>query len=77
MENHDELVKKLLEKDELFRNAYKTHKDYENKLEKLEKKPRLSSTETAEKNRMKKLKLALKDEMEKKISEFSRHHKGA
>lgn len=77
MENHDELVKKLLEKDELFRNAYKTHKDYENKLEKLEKKPRLSSTETAEKNRMKKLKLALKDEMEKKITEFSRHEKGA
>lgn len=77
MENHDELVKKLLEKDELFRNAYKTHKDYENKLEKLEKKPRLSSTETAEKNKMKKLKLALKDEMEKKITEFSRHEKGA
>lgn len=77
MENHDELVKKLLEKDELFRNAYKTHKDYENKLEKLEKKPRLSSTETAEKNKMKKLKLALKDEMEKKISEYRRHEKGA
>ena len=77
MENHDELVTKLLEKDELFRNAYKTHKDYENKLEKLEKKPRLSSTETAEKNKMKKLKLALKDEMEKKISEYRRHEKGA
>lgn len=77
MENHDNLVKKLLEKDELFRNAYKTHKDYENKLEKLEKKPRLSSTETAEKNRMKKLKLALKDEMEKKLSEFRQHEKGA
>jgi uncharacterized protein YdcH (DUF465 family) len=77
MENHDDLVKKLLEKDELFRNAYKTHKDYENKLEKLEKKPRLSSTETAEKNKMKKLKLALKDEMEKKLSEFRRQEKGA
>ncbi|MCC6502440.1 MAG: DUF465 domain-containing protein [Deltaproteobacteria bacterium] len=77
MENHDNLVKKLLEKDELFRNAYKTHKDYENKLEKLEKKPRLSSTETAEKNRMKKLKLALKDEMEKKLYEFRQHEKGA
>jgi uncharacterized protein YdcH (DUF465 family) len=77
MENHDELVKKLLEKDELFRTAYKTHKDYENKLEKLEKKPRLSSTETAEKNKMKKLKLALKDEMEKKLSEYRRQEKGA
>jgi uncharacterized protein YdcH (DUF465 family) len=77
MENHDELVKKLIEKDELFRSAYKTHKDYENKLEKLEKKPRLSSIETAEKNKMKKLKLALKDEMEKKLSEFRLQEKGA
>lgn len=77
MENHEELVKKLLEKDELFRSAYKTHKDYENRLEKLEKKPRLSSTETAEKNKMKKLKLALKDEMEKKLSEFRLQEKGA
>jgi|GEM_PF-707362 uncharacterized protein YdcH (DUF465 family) len=77
MENHDELVKKLLEKDELFRNAYKAHKDYENQLEKLQKKPRLSSTETAEKNKIKKLKLALKDEMEKKISEYRLKEKGA
>jgi len=77
MENHDELVKKLLEKDELFRNAYKTHRDYENQLEKLQKKPRLSSTETAEKNRIKKLKLALKDEMERKISEYRHKEKGA
>ena len=77
MENHEELVKKLIEKDELFRSAYKTHKDYENKLAKLEKKPRLSSVETAEKNKMKKLKLALKDEMEKKLSEFRLQEKGA
>ena len=77
MENHEELVKKLLEKDELFRSAYKTHKGYEHTLEKLEKKPRLSSTETAEKNKIKKLKLALKDEMEKKLSEFRLQEKGA
>ena len=77
MENHEELVKKLLERDELFRSAYKTHKGYENTLEKLEKKPRLSSTETAEKNKIKKLKLALKDEMEKKLSEFRLQEKGA
>lgn len=77
MENNEELVKKLLEEDEGFRKAYKSHKDYENKLEKLEKKPRLTSTETAEKSQMKKMKLALKDEMEKRLSEFRRQEKGA
>lgn len=77
MENTDALVNKLLEEDEGFRKAYKTHRDYENKLEKLEKKPRLSSTETVEKNKIKKLKLALKDEMEKRISEYRRQEKGA
>lgn len=77
MENQDELVKKLIEEDEGFRKAYKAHRDYENRLEKLEKKPRLSSTETLEKNRMKKLKLALKDEMEKRLSEYRQQEKGA
>ncbi|MBI1911619.1 MAG: DUF465 domain-containing protein [Deltaproteobacteria bacterium] len=75
MENQDqELVKKLLEEDEEFKKTFKTHKDYETKLARLEKKPRLTSTETLEKNNLKKLKLALKDEMEKKIS---RYRKGA
>jgi len=77
MENHEELVKKLLEEDEGFRKAYKIHKDYENKLEKLEKKPRLTSNETVEKNKIKKMKLALKDEMEKRLSEYRRQEKGA
>lgn len=68
MEIQDEVVKKLLDEDEGFRKAYKAHKDYENKLERMEKKPRLSAAETVEKNRLKKMKLALKDEMEQRIS---------
>lgn len=68
MEIQDEVVKKLLDEDEAFRKAYKAHKDYENKLERMEKKPRLSAAETVEKNRLKKMKLALKDEMEHRIS---------
>ncbi|MBI5454438.1 MAG: YdcH family protein [Deltaproteobacteria bacterium] len=68
MEIQDEVVKKLLDEDEAFRKAYKAHKDYENKLERMEKKPRLSAAETVEKNRLKKMKLALKDEMEQRIS---------
>lgn len=68
MEIQDEVVKKLLDEDEAFRKACKAHKDYENKLEKMEKKSLLSAAEKVEKNRLKKLKLALKDEMEQRIS---------
>lgn len=68
MEIQDEVVKKLLDDDADFKKAFKAHKDYENKLERMEKKPRLSAAETVEKNRLKKLKLALKDEMEQRIS---------
>lgn len=71
MESQDQrVVEKLIEIDEEFKQKYKTHKDYENKLEKLEKKPRLTPSETVEKKRLKKLKLALKDEMKKRISEY-------
>lgn len=68
MDIQDELVKKLLEEDEGFKKAYKTHRDYESKLARMDKKPHLNPVETVEKNRLKKLKLALKDEMEKTIS---------
>ncbi|MBI5491817.1 MAG: DUF465 domain-containing protein [Deltaproteobacteria bacterium] len=72
MEKQEEMVKKLLAEDDAFKKTYKAHKDYENKINRLEKKPRLSAEETVEKNRLKKLKLALKDEMEKIISERRR-----
>ncbi len=65
MEGRDqELVQRLLSEDAEFKKAYKTHKDCENRLEKLEKIPRLTPEDKAEKNRLKKLKLTLKDEME-------------
>lgn len=76
MERRDEVVKKLLEEDEGFRKVYKNHQDYESRVAKLEKKPRLTADETMEKNRLKKLKLALKDEMEKLLSDFTQE-KGA
>ncbi len=63
-------VEKLLEKDEGFKKTYKTHKDYERKIERLEKKAHLSPADTMEKNRLKKLKLVLKDEMEKKLARY-------
>lgn len=68
MENYEEeLVKRLLEEDDGFRKTYKAHKDFENKIARLEKKPHLTAEEMVEKKRLKKLKLSLKDEMEKVI----------
>lgn len=67
-----ERIEKLIEEDEDFKKKYKTHKDYERKIERLEKKAHLTPAETIEKNRLKKLKLALKDEMEVKLDESSR-----
>lgn len=76
MERREEILKKLLEEDDGFRKIYKSHQDYENQVAKLEKKPRLTADETMEKMRLKKLKLALKDEMEKRVSDFA-EEKGA
>lgn len=71
MEKEDQLVvEKLIEIDPEFKTKYKAHKDCENKLEKLEKKPRLSPSETLEKKKLKKLKLAIKDEMKQRIAEY-------
>jgi len=67
-----EMVEKLIEEDEDFKKKFKTHKDFERKIERLEKKAHLTPEETIEKNRLKKLKLALKDEMERKVAESSR-----
>ena len=71
MEGRDqELVQRLLSEDVEFKKAYKTHKDCENRLEKLEKIPRLTPEDKVEKNRLKKLKLTLKDEMEGALTRF-------
>jgi uncharacterized protein YdcH (DUF465 family) len=71
MENLDnELVKKLIDESETFKNNYRTHKDYGDKVSRLDKKSYLSPDESTERNRLKKLKLALKDEMERELSRF-------
>ncbi len=64
-----EMVEKLIGEDEDFKKKYKAHKEYERKIERLEKKANLTPGEELERNRLKKLKLALKDEMERKLAE--------
>ena len=66
-------LKRLIEENDAFRKAYRSHKEYEKKVAELEKKTHLTSDEELERMRLKKLKLSLKDEMEKIISV----HKGS
>jgi uncharacterized protein YdcH (DUF465 family) len=67
-EKSNGLMKRLLEEDESFRKRYDAHRDYEKQVDAMEKKSHLSVAEMMEKKRLKKLKLALKDEMEQIIA---------
>ncbi|MBI5560772.1 MAG: DUF465 domain-containing protein [Deltaproteobacteria bacterium] len=60
-----EAVKRLLEENGEFKEAYTLHREYKRKVDKLEKKPVLTAAEEVEKKGFKKLKLAMKDKMEK------------
>ena len=68
MDESNEVVARLIKEDEGFRKAFNTHKNYNKMIEQMERKPRLTAEETIEKMRLKKLKLALKDELEEMIS---------
>ena len=63
-----ELVEKLLEENEEFRKAYEEHKKYKLRVAELEKKGILNAEEELEEKRLKKLKLALKDKMERMLA---------
>jgi hypothetical protein len=71
-EKSNGLMERLIKEDESFRKRYDAHKDYEKQVDVMEKKPHLSVEEMMEKKRLKKLKLALKDEMEQIIA----NHRG-
>lgn len=68
MSQNDEIVEKLIKEDEGFRSAFKAHKRYGEQVAKMEKKGHLTDAEIVETKRLKKLKLAMKDEMEKILS---------
>ncbi|MBI5886315.1 MAG: DUF465 domain-containing protein [Deltaproteobacteria bacterium] len=68
--SEDRLIKKLLDEDAAFRKSHKAHKDCESKLAKYEKKLHLTPADTVEVNKLKKLKLSLKDEMTRKIDKL-------
>ena len=59
------LLQNLIENNPRFRMLYEEHSLFEKKLSELEKKGYLSEEEELEKNKVKKMKLSGKDEMEK------------
>jgi uncharacterized protein YdcH (DUF465 family) len=70
MEDRDrELCEKLAKENEELKQICTAHQEYERQLKKIEKKGYLSSAEEAEKKRLKKLKLAAKDRIERFLAE--------
>ena len=61
--NQDELKAHLMATDETFRRLAEQHAEYKRLVEAIEAKPHLTTEDEIEENRLKKLKLHLKDQM--------------
>lgn len=72
MAKEDKLVQKLLEEDDEFRNLFSEHRQLDEKVAVLENKEMLSVEDELEIKQFKKLKLSLKDKMQKKIKELKK-----
>jgi uncharacterized protein YdcH (DUF465 family) len=70
----DEVKAHLMATDESFRRLAEEHAEYHRKLEALEAKPHLTNEEQMEEQRLKKMKLRLKDQMIEIISRYKSQH---
>lgn len=68
-EDHDTLVRELLESDDEFRRLHQEHQQCENRLEELQHMSLLSQEDEIEEKKIKVHKLALKDRMEQMVRE--------
>ena len=64
----------LMQTNEQFRQLVEKHHEYKRLVEALEAKHVLSTEEELEEHRLKKLKLRLKDEMERAVSDYRLQH---
>jgi uncharacterized protein YdcH (DUF465 family) len=66
METQDEaLIEKLIDKDPVLKQLVEDHRDYEKRLDEMNRRPYLSPEEDLEKKRLQKAKLAGKDKIER------------
>lgn len=74
MELHDEELKAhLMETDAEFRRLCEEHRDMKRRVEELEAKPHLTPEEEMEEHRLKKVKLAIKDQITEVMSRHRAH----
>lgn len=75
MERNEEAIAKVLaEQSDAFRHEVDAHRRYEEILEQLVRRPRLSADEEIEKKKIQKLKLAGKDRMARMILAYRKEH---
>ena len=65
-----DLINKLIEKDEELKRLWEEHLELEKKIEEYNKRLYLTPEEEAEKNRLKKLKLAGKDRIQEILNKY-------
>ena len=65
-----DLINKLIEKDEEVKRLWEEHLELEKKIEEYNKRLYLTPEEEAEKNRLKKLKLAGKDRIQEILNKY-------
>jgi uncharacterized protein len=73
MEKSDqELIDQLMDRDPELKKYVDEHRDYEKLLEEFNRRPYLTATETMERKRLQKLKLAGRDRIEQILAEHRR-----
>jgi len=70
----DELKAHLMETNEEFRRLASQHIEYKRQLEEFSSRPYLTGEEQIEEVRLKKMKLRLKDQMERILSQYRAQH---
>ena len=70
--NQDELKAHLMVTDVTFRRLAEQHAEYKKQIEQIEAKPRLTPEDEIEEQRIKKLKLRLKDQMTEIMARYNK-----
>lgn len=76
MMREEELIQKLWEEDEEFRQIKEEHSWFHRKVEELDRKPFLTPADRLKREELKKRKLILKDRMEQMLAECRRRTRG-